>query len=179
MKKLIILLAAVMLLSLTGCEDKKPVEDNKVQEDVQNDIQEDLDDDDADDDDIIEEPVEVDIYVPDDNYMKMEIKEIGIEAKDPQLIINALIDSKVLPEGCEVNFIEMTEDNIQLDLNAVYGDYIRGMGTTGEYFMLGCTVNTFLDIYDKEAIKITIDSETLETGHSVYEGYLTEFNTEP
>ena len=173
-KKIVILLAAVMLLSLTGCEDKKPVEDNKVQEDVQNDIQEDLDD-----DDIMEESVEVDIYVPDDNYMKMETEDVELERLDADNIIKALIEEEVLPEGCKANELILTDDNIELDLNAVYGEHIRGMGTTGEYFMLGCTVNTFLDIYDKEAIKITVDGETLETGHSVYEGYLIRFNTEP
>ena len=179
MKKLIILLAAVMLLSLTGCEDKKPVEDNKVQEDVQNDIQEDLDDDDADDDDIMEESVEVDIYVPDDNYMKMETEDVELKKLDADNIIKALIEEEVLPEGCKANELRLTDDSIELNLNSVYGEHIRVMGTTGEYFMLGCTVNTFLDIYDKEAIKITVDGETLETGHSVYEGYLTRFNTEP
>ena len=178
MKKIVILLAAVMLLSLTGCEDKKPVEDNNVHEDVQEDIQEEIKDD-VEDDIVDEGPVEVDIYVPDDNYMKMETEDVELDKLDADNIIKALIDEEVLPEGCKSNSMTITNDNIELDLNAVYGEHIRGMGTTGEYFSLGCTVNTFLNIYDKEAIKITVDGAALESGHAVYEGYLTRFNTEP
>ena len=174
MKKLIMSLITVMLLSITGCTNEKPQEEVKEPEEIV--VQEDKK---VEDDVTEQEPVEVILYVPDEDYMKMETKTVSLDFVDAQNIVNELIKEKVLPEGCKVNSININDTNLEVDLNSAFGEHIRGMGTTGEYFMLGCTVNTFLDVYDKEAVNITVDGEVLESGHSVYEGYLTRFNTEP
>ena len=47
------------------------------------------------------------------------------------------------------------------------------MGTAGEYLLLGSVVNTFLDNLDGESILITVDGETLESGHEIYDRELT------
>ena len=173
MKKVIVLLTTVMLLSLVGCADKDAVEDVKKPEDIV--VQENKK---TDNNVVLEDPVEVTLYIPDENFMKMETKIVSLDAVDAELIINALIKENVLREGCKVNSLNINETNLDLDLNAAFGEHIMGMGTTGEYFSLGCIVNTFLDAFDKEAINITVDGEVLESGHSTYEGYLTKFNVE-
>ena len=176
MKKLLILLLVVVTMSMAGCEKENA--DNNVKEDVEENVQNEVKDDNVSDETDKEEKVTISIYVPDENYMKMETKEVDISELNAENIIDALKEAEALPKQCEVNSLDIEGSNLELDLNEEFGTYIKGTGTTGEYFTLGCMINTFLDAYDKEAVKITVDGEMLQSGHAEYEGYLTKFNTE-
>ena len=48
------------------------------------------------------------------------------------------------------------------------------MGTTEEQEVLKCIVNTFLDSYSCEKIKITENGQPLETSSAVLNGYMTK-----
>jgi len=62
-----------------------------------------------------------------------------------------------------------------VDFNEAFGAYVCSMGTTGEYYTIGSIVNTFLDVYGCEKVKITVEGNTLETGHAEYPGYMNRF----
>lgn len=64
---------------------------------------------------------------------------------------------------------------LDLDLNQAFGNALGSMGTAGEYMTLGSLCNTFLDAYGCEKIQITVEGNTLETGHTEYPGYLNKF----
>ena len=61
---------------------------------------------------------------------------------------------------------------IDLDFNAATGEYIRSMGTTGEIQIIGCIINTYLETYDCDGIKLTEEGKVLQTSHGAnYDGY--------
>jgi hypothetical protein len=71
--------------------------------------------------------------------------------------------------GCTgAGFRERPGGSCRADMNAVYGQAL-GKGTSAEYQLLGCLVNTLLTYFDLEEITLTIEGETLETGHNVYD----------
>ena len=70
--------------------------------------------------------------------------------------------------------LEGTVRNV-VDFNGAFGVYVSSKGTTGEYYTIGSIVNTFLDAYGCEKIKITVEGNTLETGHNDYPGYMDRF----
>lgn len=67
------------------------------------------------------------------------------------------------------------KESIELDLNDAFAAYVSNMGSTGEYYTVGALCNTFLDAYDCEQIRITVEGDSLSTGHAEYPGYLSRF----
>lgn len=173
-KVLMILLSMMLIFSAVGCgpgikpeEPKKPEEPVKQEEPVQ--------------DEIPKEPETtvstVKLYLPDDNFMEMQPVEVQIESSSTkdltQKIWDELIAHELFTEECKMNSLEEVEDGkLELDVNKAFGDYLRGMGTTGEYFIIGGVVNSMLDALGCSSMKITEDGGQLATGHVIYDGYL-------
>lgn len=80
----------------------------------------------------------------------------------------------IVTDDCQVKSFEQNEEDksIHLDVNKAFGDYVRGMGTAGETEVLKCVVNSYLDTYCYEKIKITEEGKVFETGHTVLDGYM-------
>lgn len=110
-------------------------------------------------------------------YVDSETSEIvtkSTEIQDGFDIWSQLQKEGVLSEECGLLSIEVREKvrQIDLDISSDTGDYIRSMGTRGEIEVLGCIINTYLDAYKGEKIRITEESKPLETAHGgKMEGY--------
>ena len=84
-------------------------------------------------------------------------------------LIGQLVGAGVLTDSITVQNFEETEEEgqyvLKLDLSSNFKDSVRSMGTAGEILTIGAVVNSFLDTFQAEAIQITVDGGTLETGH--------------
>ena len=91
-------------------------------------------------------------------------------------IWTALKERDVLTTDCKLNTcnVNTEEKKIDLDVDGTFGNYIRTMGATEEQEVLKCIVNTFLDSYSCEKIKITENGQPLETSSAVLDGYMTK-----
>lgn len=125
----------------------------------------------------------VGIYFSDDTAEKMLVKEVHLPSVSAEHLVLALKDAGVLENGVEANSMEVTEKDgrtlIDLDFNQVFLEKLNRMGTSGEYFYMGSIVNTFLQVFEAQAIRITVDGAAPESGHAIYEGYLTFFKPNP
>ena len=105
--------------------------------------------------------------------------DVKIDELTPENIVNALVQKSVLSSDVRVlKCEEQTVDGVKsldVDFNEAFGAYVCSMGTTGEYYTIGSIVNTFLDVYGCEKVKITVEGNTLETGHAEYPGYMNRF----
>lgn len=106
-------------------------------------------------------------------------ESVEIAELTPENIVNALIEKSVLSSDvqvlkCDKQTVEGVE-SLEVDFNEAFGVYVSSKGTTGEYYTIGSIVNTFLDAYGCEKIKITVEGNTLETGHNDYPGYMDRF----
>ena len=122
---------------------------------------------------------EINIYHSNDDATgftseKVEVDEITVED-----IVKELVEKSVLTSDIKVNNFETVDldgkQSINLDFNQAFDTFINGKGSTGEYYTVGSIVNTFLDAYSCEQIKITVEGGTLETGHTDYPGYMSRF----
>ncbi len=111
------------------------------------------------------------VYAPDDMAESFVTTEVEIAALNEETVVEQLIEAGVLPEGTEINSFAQSADKTQLtaDFNSAFRDHLNSMGTAGEYVILGSVVNTFLTAYDADSILITVDQESLETGHNIYD----------
>lgn len=183
-----------MLLSLTACETASNEKEQKEQTDAQQEEQEkddttdkeqteDIDSDTEADQGESEEPqqipVNISVYYCNDDATAFDTEEVEIESLSPENIIAALADKGATGADIEVISFEETEVDgqpaIDLDLSKSFEQYVSSMGSTGEYYAIGSVGNTFLQAYDCERIKITVEGNVLETGHAEYPGYLTMF----
>ena len=93
--------------------------------------------------------------------------------------MNALIQKSVLSSDiqvlkCDKQLVDGVEC-LDVDFNGAFETLIGTKGSTGEYYTIGSVVNTFLDAYGCEKIQITVEGNTLVSGHAEYPGYLNRF----
>lgn len=123
--------------------------------------------------------VEIQLYVSNDDATEFVSESVKIDELTPENIVNALVQKSVLPSDIQVlKCDKQTVDGVEsldVDFNETFGAYVCSMGTTGEYYTIGSVVNTFLDAYGCEKVKITVEGNTLETGHAEYPGYMNRF----
>lgn len=103
-----------------------------------------------------------------------EIVSKSIEIKDEQDIWNALKGESILTEDCELISLTVNQASrtMDLDFNSATGERIRGMGTTGETEIIACIVNTYLEAYDCEGIRMTEEGAPLQTSSGAnFDGY--------
>lgn len=123
--------------------------------------------------------IEIKVYACNDDATAFVSECVKIDELTPENIVNALIEKSVLSSDvqvlkCDKQTVDGVE-SLEIDFNEAFGAYVCSMGTTGEYYTIGSIVNTFLDAYGCEKVKITVEGNTLETGHTEYPGYMNRF----
>lgn len=121
----------------------------------------------------------VTIYSSNDNADGFVTEEVEASEVTAEWLLGQITDKGVVSGNVQVlSCVETQVDGVKalnLDLNQAFGNALASMGTAGEYMTLGSVVNTFLDAFDCEKIQITVEGNTLETGHTEYPGYLNKF----
>lgn len=118
------------------------------------------------------------IYFGNENADGIIYKEVTINELSPEELIKELGKVNIVSLDTKVKSVYVDEKDkklLHLDMSKEFGEYISMMGTAGEYIVLGGLVDTFLDAYDCEKVKVTVEGKTLETGHATYEGELQFF----
>ncbi|MCB7305223.1 GerMN domain-containing protein [Bariatricus massiliensis] len=118
--------------------------------------------------------ISISVYYPHEESGELVSKSVAIEKLDAQLIWEELQKVGVVEDKTAVLGIEINSGNstIDLDLNEAFGIQLRSMGTTGEKELLNSIVNTYLDAFQCDKIKLTEEGGVLASGHKEYEGYL-------
>ena len=125
------------------------------------------------------EAATITVYYSNADATAFESSEVQIASLSPEAVLGALVSQGALTADVAENSFTMStvegKASIELDLNSAFATYVSNMGTTGEYYTVGSLVNTFLDAYECEQIRITVDGNALSTGHAEYPGYLSRF----
>lgn len=103
------------------------------------------------------------IYTVDGDNGRLD-KKMVITNGEPRDIVDALIENGSLPEGVVLNSFSYEGVTGRIDMNKVYGDAVCS-GTYAEWKYISVLINSFLESYKLEQIWLTIDGETLVTGH--------------
>ena len=101
------------------------------------------------------------------NEQTAEIEEKETEIHNEYDIWAALQEQGVLTAECELLNLKFNKDGdkIDLDFNSVTGELIRSQGAAGEIQMIACIVNTYLEAYNSEGIRLTEEGRILDTSH--------------
>lgn len=115
------------------------------------------------------------VYYPNDNADGTNKEEIQCEELTAEAVWSLLKEKDVVAENAAVNSLEQEENILKLDVNEAFGNQLRSYGTAGETMLIQSVVNTFLDTYGCEKIKITENGETLYSGHMEYTEYMEKY----
>lgn len=195
-EKMVVVLLTGVLLSISACSNsakadisqsdsqntkQSEVDKNKNEQTEDNNKNEVTDEVDKENNQMNQEnnSIEIKVYVCNDDATAFVSESVKIDELTPENIVNALIEKSVLSSDvqvlkCDKQTVDGVE-SLEIDFNEAFGAYVCSMGTTGEYYTIGSVVNTFLDAYDCEKVKITVEGNTLETGHAEYPGYMNRF----
>lgn len=125
-------------------------------------------------------PGTITVYSQNKDVSGYDKKEVSLEEITPQTVLSQLAAAGVLPSDTTVlSFTKKEQDAeqvIDLDLSEKFGSYIKEMGSSAEYLVIGSICNTYLDVYHCAKIHITVNGEMLATGHAEYPGYMTRFS---
>lgn len=188
-KRIIVLMLTGIILSVSACSnsagtdssqsDNQKTEQQEDDKDKADQSEPDSDKKTEDTDSNEDKSVEIQLYVSNDDATEFVSEGVKIDELTPENIVNALIQKSALSSDIQVlKCEEQTVDGVEsldVDFNEAFGAYVCSMGTTGEYYTIGSVVNTFLDAYGCEKVKITVEGNTLETGHAEYPGYMNRF----
>lgn len=121
----------------------------------------------------------ISVYYANEEETGFTSENIVIETLSPDSVFNTLISKGVVTADVNIeSFMISKIDNkksIDIDLNQAFVTYVSALGTTAEYYTVGGICNTFLEAYDCEQIRITIEGDEFVTAHAEYPGYLTKF----
>lgn len=125
------------------------------------------------------ETIPVVIYYGNDSADGLLTEEIAVGELTAETIIQELATKNIVSMDTKVNDFKTVESSkeviLHLDLSKEFAEYVGTMGTSGEYIVMGSLTNTFLDAFDGTSIVLSIDGNTLETGHSIYDTPLVEY----
>ena len=113
-------------------------------------------------------PISFLLYMPDEGWESFVTEEMTLETLEPERIVQALIEKRVLADDVMVNQVTVSGSGLALDMNEAFLMQVYTMGTTGERMLIGCLINTFLSAYDCEYVMLTADGKIINSGHAEY-----------
>ncbi len=112
------------------------------------------------------------IYYSDESGEPLCVSMTRTEEITPEILLLNLSFYQMVPDTASVQGFEQRKQEdglmLMLDLSEDFETYLSGLDAAGEAAAMGSLVNTFLDAYQGSSILITVEGETLNTGHGVY-----------
>lgn len=120
--------------------------------------------------------ISVTLYKGDDNAENVIPVECEIAEQSPQAIVDKLVELGVFGSAVTANSFTVDNSNvIHLDMGQDFATQIFSSGTAGEHIMVGSLVNSFISVFEADAVLITVDGKPFESGHAVYDYALSFF----
>lgn len=120
------------------------------------------------------------VYYGDSNAEFVVSKTVYVPEITEEQVVSALIQASILPEDAKVLNLKIGEEGVnseskslQVDFNKAVATAMNATGTSGEEIMIRSIVNTFLSAYGASTVKFTVEGKPLESGHAVYDEYMT------
>lgn len=119
---------------------------------------------------------DVEIYSSNDNADGLKKTTITIAQLTPEGLLSELVSRGVVTGDIQIVSCKevMVDDEkaLDLDLSKSFETYLNSMGTAGERLTIQSICNTYLKAFECEKIRLTVEGQSLATGHAEYPGYL-------
>lgn len=114
-------------------------------------------------------PITFLVYAPDDDWTNFATYEMTIPELDPDMVLQLLYEYGAISRKVYTNTAEVTGSCLHLDLSEDFYLELLTMGSTGEKFLIGSVVNSFISAYGVETVMITANQQIMDSGHVIYD----------
>ena len=122
------------------------------------------------------------VYFPNDAASDLRAGTVQITGAEAdvtvayaQAIVDQLIAHDALPKDSKVLAISKDGSALSLDMDEAFLAGLRQSGSTGESMYLGSLVNTFLENFNCETVRVTVEGRAFSTAHADYDKPLQAF----
>ena len=122
------------------------------------------------------------VYFPNDTVSDLRADTVHITDTEAavtvayaQAIVDQLIAHDALPKDSKVLAISKDGNALSIDMDEAFLAGLRQSGSTGESMYLGSLVNTFLDNFNCETVRVTVEGKSFSTAHADYDKPLQAF----
>lgn len=115
-------------------------------------------------------PALITVYYGDDNAEHLISTVYPTDRLDEYSVMGALKAVGAVNMDVGLNSFEAKERTLYIDVSKEFQTQLCSYGTSGEMILMGSVVRTYLEAFNSDEIVITVDGETLESGHEIY-GY--------
>lgn len=109
------------------------------------------------------------LYIPNEHADGFDIKEMNVAEISAESVLSELKSNAGLREDVQINDYKLVDGVLYLDFNQAFADVVCSTGTSGEFVIVGSVVNTFISAFQVDYVYFSINSETLESGHVIYD----------
>lgn len=109
------------------------------------------------------------VYHPNDDYTAFVHEDVTLQSLSAEAVLQELINVGIVNADVAVNSAALNGTQLSLDLSGTFLNQLYTLGSTGEHFVIGSIVNTFLGAYGAETVLITADGSFMDSGHVVYD----------
>lgn len=122
------------------------------------------------------------IYYGNGASHELNRETVKVEELLPEELVSALVKHNIVSLDTKVlSFVEEQRETgkvLHLDLSRAAGEYIRTMSGEAECIIVASIANTFLENYDADAIRLTVEGKALTSAHRAYEEELSRCTPE-
>ncbi len=106
----------------------------------------------------------------------LRVNTVRAEEVTPEILLWNLASYGMLPDTVAAESLKQREEDgkelLHLDLSEEFEDWFSDQDPVQQDLTAGSLVNTFLDAFQGDEIRITVEGESLKGGRGEYEGYL-------
>ena len=128
------------------------------------------------DNNIDDKEITINMYVGNANVDGFDVIPVNIKYRTAYSIIRELKTAGAVASDVKANSLEYVGNELVLDLSEEFAEDVSQTGTSGEYIKVGSVVNTFIDAFDVDTLTITVEGESWESGHRVYDEPIKKFD---
>lgn len=153
--KILFLTTLLAILSLVGCARK----------DAKNDI--------------IKEGTTINFYAWTENEDALEIKAERLETITNENINLKIQEYGILPSNVNIQSVTKVDEEtklLQIDYTANFSQYLSSLDASQEYLTVTTIVNTYLDAYAYNQVKLTCNNEPIKTSNKDYSEFVSFTN---
>jgi len=109
------------------------------------------------------------LYLPHGSGESFVTQTVWVHQIHADGVLEQLQQARLLPETVIINAFGAEGQQLNIDFNTAFGDILNSVGTSGERMIVGSVVNTFLNAFQADSVFLTVEGETLESGHVIYD----------
>ena len=110
------------------------------------------------------------LYIPDLDIEGATRDYLQLETIDEYVVLQYYVENNVIPSADCLNEFRFDGEDIELDFDSSFLDYLNTLQDEQVELLLVCMANSYIEAFDAESVSYYVNGEDMETNESDYSG---------